>query len=245
MNATIVPDATGFAGAHGGYLMSLALEAMAGAVGDPQRRPRSLTMHLLAPVAPGPVELEPRVERAGGTMTSVSLRLLQEGATVGTALGAFGRARPSLERSDASMPAVPPPEQLAPLAAPPVPQATLHVEHRPAAGPLPLSGGDRAELVVWVRLADDRPVDPPAATFLADAAAPALYAVLTDYVAMPSADVTLHFAPGPPPDDPWVLLAVRSRFAAEGYALEDGELWARDGRLLLRSGQLRRVLAPR
>ena len=44
---------------------------------------------------------------------------------------------------------------------------------------------------------------------------------------MPTADLTLHLGPGADrPPGPWVLGVVRSRVAADGYALEDGELWA-------------------
>lgn len=243
MNVTLDPHLTGFGGAaHGGYVMTLALRAMEAAVADPARIPRSLTMHLLAPISGEAVELDPRVERRGGSMTTASARLEQEGTTVATALAAFGRDRSSLAQQDAAMPAVPPPEELAPLVDLPVPESEMQVEHRPAADPLPLSGGDRAELVAWMRMAADRPVDVHAATHLADSLAPALYGALTAYVPMPSTDITLHYAGAVRTTSPWVLGVVRNRFAADGYALEDGELWSREGRLLLRSRQLRRVI---
>ena len=243
MNATIAPHVTGFGGAaHGGYVMTLALRAMADAVARPDRSPRSLTMHLLAPIASGDVDLDPRVEREGGTMSSASVRITQGGATVATALASFGEARPSIDQSDGAMPTVLPPERLEPLLDLPVPESEMQVEHRPAAGTLPLSGSDRADLVSWMRLAAGRPVDVYDATYLADALAPALYGALTEYVAMPSTDITLHFSPQPWSESPWVLGAVHNRFAGDGYAVEDGELWAPDGRLLLRSRQQRRVI---
>jgi hypothetical protein len=40
----------------------------------------------------------------------------------------------------------------------------------------------------------------------------------------------------------WVPVVLRNRFAADGYASEDGEHRSRDGRALLQSRQLRRVL---
>jgi acyl-CoA thioesterase len=122
-------------------------------------------------------------------------------------------------------------------------RAGLLVEHRPAAGPLPLSGADRAELLVWMRLVEDRPLDELLLTFLADSAPPALYAVLRDAVPMPTADLTVHLAPPRDrPPGPWALGVVRGLIAADGYAVEDGELWAPDGELLATSRQLRRVL---
>ncbi len=243
MNVVIEPHVTGFGGAaHGGYVTSLALRAMTDVVDEPGRPPRSLTMQLLARVAPGDVDLEPRVERVGGTMSAASVRVTQRGETVALALASFGDPRPSLDQIDGAMPSVLPPERLEPLLDLPVPESELQVEHRPAAGPLPLSGGDRADLVSWMRLAGGRPVDVYDATYLADSLAPALYGALTEYVPMPSTDITLHFNGEVVTDGPWVLAVVRNRFAGDGYAVEDGELWTPDGRLLLRSRQQRRVL---
>ena len=78
---------------------------------------------------------------------------------------------------------------------------------------------------------------------LADAGPPALYGVLTTPLAMPSTEITLHFAavettsPGP-----WVLGRFQTTYAASGYAVEDGELWGEDRRLVLHSRQLRRIV---
>src|SRR5271170_2932364 len=45
--ADIAPELSGFAGTHGGYVAAIALRAMMLTVRDPQRPPRSLTVHLL------------------------------------------------------------------------------------------------------------------------------------------------------------------------------------------------------
>jgi acyl-CoA thioesterase len=135
VNVTLDPTVTGFGGAaHGGYVMTLALRAMAAEVADPERLPRSLTIHLLAPIGPGELDIVARVERAGGSMSSASAHLFQEDATVGVALASFGRDRPSLTQDDATMPIVPPPEELAPLLEVPVPESEMQVEHAPPPG---------------------------------------------------------------------------------------------------------------
>ena len=226
-------------------MAAIALRALRGLVGDAERSARSLSVHLVAPVRAGDLEIHRRLEREGRSMAAASARLEQDGRTVATALASFGRSSASLTHRALRMPAVPAPEELEPLVAKPVPEARagLLVEHRPAAGPLPLSGSDHAELLVWMRLVEERPLDDLLLTFLADSAPPALYAVLRDAVPMPTADLTLHLGPGADrPPGPWVLGVVRSRVAADGYALEDGELWAPDGGLLATSRQLRRVL---
>jgi acyl-CoA thioesterase len=246
--ASVDPAVSGFGGAHGGYVAAIALRALRALVPDGERAARTLAVHLLAPVRPGGLDVHRRLEREGRSMAGASARLEQQGRTVATALASFGRAAPSLTHDGLRMPAVPPPEELEPLFAKPVPDARagLLVEHRPAAGPLPLSGADRAELLVWMRLVEDRPLDDLLLTFLADSAPPALYAVLREGIPMPTADLTLHLAPAARrPRGPWALGVVRSRAAADGYAVEDGELWTPDGELLATSRQLRRVLTSR
>jgi acyl-CoA thioesterase len=244
--AEIGAELSGFGGAHGGYVTAIALRALTQIVADTRRTPRSLTVHLLAAITPGPLELHPRLDRAGSTMSSASLRIEREEATLATALASFGQARSSLEHAPAGMPDVPAPEDCRALIEKPVEQARagLLVEHRPAAPPLPLSGGERAELLVWMRLLEERPIDALSACMLADAAPPALYGRLERYVAMPSTDITIHFADlHAARHSPWLLGVFRTRHAGDGYATEDGELWTPDKHLLLRARQQRRILS--
>jgi acyl-CoA thioesterase len=69
-------------GPHGGYVMAMVLHAMELAIGDPQRQPRSLTVHFLRPPKLGPVTARPIVERAGRALSTVTARLEQDGKPV-------------------------------------------------------------------------------------------------------------------------------------------------------------------
>ena len=181
-------------------------------------------------------------------MAAGSVRMEQNGETVAVALGAFGRPATSLERRDLAMPDVPPPDDCEVVVlTPPGVGSFKHVaEHRAAAPPRPLSGAAEAELSVWMRMTEDRPLDALSACFLGDAAPPALLATLTDFAPIPSAEIALHFAGGggalAAASSPWLLGVFRSRDAGEGYATEDGELWTPDGELVALSRQLRRLL---
>lgn len=242
--ATVAAELTGFGGTHGGYLAAIVLRAMARLVRDPERTARSLGLDLLAPVKPGVLELWPRLDRTGSSTSGVTLRLEQDGETVGTARALFGSPRPSLEYMGVEMPDVPPPEACAPIAEKPAPDALAGLlEHRPAAPPLPFSGGERAEFLVWMRTVEQRPLDALALAMLADAAPPALFGHLTRFVPIPSLEIALHFADlDAATDNPWVLGVFRTRHAAGGYAVEDGELWTPTGQLALQARQLRRIL---
>lgn len=242
-------DATlrGFGGIHGGYQAAVALKAMIAAIDNPAQTIRTLALKFLAPCAEGHLELLTTVERAGATVTGASVRLRQ-GDTIGLGTATFGADRPGLTRLDRKMPDVPPPEECAPLGAEPVAGSEgLLVEHRPAAPPLPFAGSDQARIAVWMRLAEDRPIDALSAIVLADAAVPAFYGALNTFVAMPTIDLTIQIADrfDGDPSSQWVLGTFSNVHAGAGYAVEDAELWSPDGRLLLTGRQTRRVSLPR
>src|SRR5215208_1682258 len=105
-------------GPNGGYVAAVVLRAMTTEIDDDARLPRTLTVHYLRPPGEGPVEVEVTVERAGRRLTAVSARLHQDGRLLALALGAFGPTQPGPAFADATMPAVPPPEDCPPLPPP-------------------------------------------------------------------------------------------------------------------------------
>jgi acyl-CoA thioesterase len=241
--ARLGSELSGFGGTHGGYLSALTLHTMASLVADPDRKPRSLTSHLLSTVRPGAVELFPRLERAGGSMTSTSLGIQQDETAAALALASFGAPRASVSHLGVAIRDVPPPSECRPLTEKPVAEARavlLLVEHRPARPPLPLTGGHRAEIVVWMRLLEDRPVDALSAAMLADAGPPALYGQLSQYIPMPSTDTTLHFADlATSSADRWLLGVIRTSHAAakrSRVGSESRSSWSSQGRARTATG---------
>jgi acyl-CoA thioesterase len=236
-------------GPNGGYVAAVVLRALAAAVADPTRTPRSLTVHYLSPPAEGPVEIDTTVERSGRSMTFVTGRLRQGDRLLAIAMAAFAPPIAGPEFSDLSPPEVPPPEELPPTVMPP---GSPHVEMRDryemrwAIGAAPFSGGAKAVSGGWIRLADPRPADHLLVAALTDAWMPPLFSRLQERLGVPTIDLTVHFrAPldTPPPED-WFLVVFRSQMAADGFVEEDGEVWSRDGRLLAHSRQLAITLAP-
>jgi acyl-CoA thioesterase len=239
----------GFLGVGGGFAAAVALRAMTGAVAAADRVPRSLSLHLLAPIRTEPaVVVTPRVERTGRSTTAASARIEQEGTAVALAHGTFGVPGGTTPppRRDVRMPAVPTPDACAPLEQDVTGRGgamTAHVERRPVDGTWPLSGAAEARLLVWMRVGEERPLDPLSVALLADAAVPPLYATLTEPAAIPSLDIAVHFAPLPPPEPgAWVLGDFRHVDSADGFVVDDGELWTPGGSLLAVVRQLRRVL---
>jgi hypothetical protein len=104
-------DARG--GPHGGYLAALILKGMTIAIGDASRAPLTLTVQFVSQPAFGPVTLDATVERTGRSLTTVSARLIQAGAPVVPAIGAFATAMSGLELDELPMPAVEAPGPIA------------------------------------------------------------------------------------------------------------------------------------
>ncbi len=237
-------------GPNGGYVAALVLRAMSTAVADPDRPARSLTVHYLRPPHEGDAEVVVTVERTGRTLTNVSARLEQDGRLLATALAAFADARPGPEFSDAPMPVVPGPDEVAILPEPPITiPMRARYDSRFAIGPLPFSGAGEAESGGWIRLtpgeADGEVVDQHLLAAFTDAWIPAVFSKVVGRLGVPTVDLTIHFR-NPAvvvPADRFCLTRFHTRSAAEGFLEEDGEIWSPDGVLLAQSRQLAVVLS--
>jgi acyl-CoA thioesterase len=237
-------------GPNGGYLAAIALRALAEAVADPHRSPRSLTVHYAAPPAEGALEIATVIERAGRSLTTCSARLTQDGKLIGLALGAFSRARPGPEFADVVPPDAPPPE-VCPAIVPPaddpmIPAIAFRWDNRVVRGGVPGEVTGEAVTTRWIRLPEARVVDAPVAAAMTDAAVPAVFGRVDEPIIVPTVDLTIHFrssvpVPGAQADD-YVLADFRTNVAAEGFLEEDGEIWTRGGTLIAQSRQLAAVL---
>jgi len=118
-------------------------------------------------------------------------------------------------------------------------------EVRPALGGPPFGGASEALTGGWLRFAEPQPLDAPALAMYADGWLPSAWTRLTRPAGAPTVDLTVHFrAPGAAlavVEEP-VLAVFRSSTASAGFFEEDGELWSRNGELLVHSRQLAIVL---
>jgi acyl-CoA thioesterase len=240
-------------GPNGGYLAAVALRALTEAVDDPQRAPRSLTIHYARPPqAPGSLDVVTRVERAGRSLTSLSARLVQGDQLIGLALAAFSRPRPGPEFCDLVPPDdVPPPDDCSPRRLPndpsiPMPAIARRWETRWAVGAPPGTQGDTALAGGWIRLPEGRTVDALVVAAMTDGWIPPVFSRVAVPMVVPTVDLTIHFRTSLPladaRDDDWVLASFRTDAAADGFLEEDGSLWSRSGILLAQSRQLAAVL---
>jgi acyl-CoA thioesterase len=244
----IVPGWETPRGPLGGYVMAIVLRGLELAVDDPDRHPRSATIHFLRVPAAGPVTVRVAVEREGRSLTTVSGRLEQDGKLLGLALGAYSKPWSGPEFDQAPIPEVEPAE--------PRRRAEPRFEHeRPPAfverlsmqrrfGDRPFSHSEHGETGGWLGLLEERPVDALTVAICADAWFPAPWPRLAELHPAPTIELTIHFRVALPLDDSLLLGRFRNRLVRDGFFDEDGELWAPDGTLVAQSRQLGLLLEP-
>lgn len=237
-------------GPLGGYVMAIMMRGLELAVDDPERQARSVTMHFLRVPEAGPVSVQTRVERAGGSLTSVSGRLEQGGKLLGLALGAYSKPFESPLIDESPMPQVEPPElpgEPGPaLSGAPTPAflGRMIFQHRFGAAPFTRSGD--GEVGGWMGLhGEPGALGALEIAVLADAWFPAPWPRLSELAPAPTLDLTIHFRSPLPVDGPLLLGRFRNRYVRDGFFEEDGELWAPDGTLVAQSRQLGLLLGTK
>jgi acyl-CoA thioesterase len=228
-------------GIHGGYTAAIVANAIAAAVDDPSRVLRSFATQFAAVPRPGPVDIEVTVERTGGSMTTTSARLVQEGRVLQVAHAASSTARPGLTYDDYIRPRGADPGDTPRFASPGGVGHFLNVDVRLDPGAVPFGGGDAAWVAAWIRPLDDEPIDVAWVVAMCDLLPPAVFSRTTGPVKAASIEYVVHLATGEPsvPAGEYVYLSCRSPLSNEGFAVEDATMWAPDGRVLAVARQTR------
>lgn len=227
-------------GPNGGYLMAIVLRAMQAEINDPERIPRSLTLHYLSAPVGGPLQIITSIERAGRNLSTITARFTQNDKLIGIGIAAFGKARDGIAFNDWPAPDVTLPKELEnwdPFDGHgPVFLKNWHIRHALEVDE------SRARTGGWMRLADTRTPDALSVAAMTDTWFPPLFMKTQRPLPAPTIDLTVHFRSdvnalelGP---EAWVLGVFETRVAADGYFEEDGCLWDEQGRLLAHSRQL-------
>jgi acyl-CoA thioesterase len=225
---------------NGGYLLALALRAMAAEV--PAASPLVASATYLQAARAGDAELSVTTLRAGRHLTTVNASLVQGNRHLMHAVATFaGHDAPPPTGSDGEPPggAVPPPEDCAgPLDGVRLPGVSItdRIDYRFPEVPGWWGGrpSGNASLDVWMRFRDGREADRWALALLVDAAPPAVLELGAS--TSTTLQMTVHLrAPATPG---WVLARIATRHVIGGYHEEDVEIWDRAGRLVAQSRQL-------
>lgn len=211
----------------------------------PDQHLHSFTVSFVAPVQPGPVQLQRRVLREGGNVTQISVEFIQAGAVVLAALATYGKARSSaVQVQNTPSPQIPPVEQalkFPPTAASLLPEFTQFFDYAITVGGLPFSGVKSNEFGGWMRFKHEQhPITIGLLLGLVDAWPPAVLMHLTTPCPASSLTWTIEF-PTPLPEsasshDWWQYRAIIDH-AADGYGHTQAHIWDAKNRLVAISRQ--------
>jgi acyl-CoA thioesterase len=211
-------------------------------VPEPERVARSLHVRYLSAPKAGDVELQVDVVRRGKSMTSLAMRMQQEGKDFLHASAAFSAAFSPIAFQDCTMPALRPLSESTPL------PKQIELNHRfemwHALGPA-MRTGERAISGGYLRFADPRPIDTLALSALWDVWPPAVFARAFEQRfrgAVPTVEANVYFRrptplPAASPSD-YAVIKVEATMGYDGLVEETGEIWSQDGLLLAQSRQL-------
>jgi len=235
-------------GAYGGVVAASLLHQMGRVLDDGSQVPRTLTVHMNAPVRFEPARMYVEVRRRGMTISNVTARIEQSDETRAFASATFAGEQsnpPEFFRLD--RPEVPPPDEVEVVSETPMlPRfACEFFEYQYCLGEYPMSGAETPESGGW--LSSEEPVrdGPLLATCLLDAWPPSVFSTFETFRRTVTVDMRLQFWSAAersgPTDEPFLFHA-RSDVVRDGYAEEDALLWSREGDLVARSKQLYAVL---
>ncbi len=234
--------------AFGGLSAAFAVTAMNKLV-DSDMPMRSLMVSFIAPIPPGAVSVETRIQRRGKNVIQLSADVMSEGKCCLQAMGVYGRGREAI--------AVPPKGEFQP---PPKDQGIPFMAHAKrvpsfigyfdgcwSSGGLPFSGRSETELDLWAKHQIDMSEFPTEALVaIADIPPPVVLSHF-DKPPVPASSLTwsLEFLK-PPGEVPmgWFFLHFDMEAAAEGYTQQSGKIYSEDGTLCALSRQCMVYFGP-
>ncbi|MFC3033850.1 acyl-CoA thioesterase [Pseudoalteromonas fenneropenaei] len=234
--------------AFGGLSAGMLIAAMQSKV-DSNRRLLSISTNFVGPLlADTPFFIAIEVLREGKSATQLLARAIQNGQTCVISQGCFAEARDSAIKVDVSKrcqlgPVQP--ERILPYQPGVMPEFFQHVALNPQHGALPFSNATSSHLGGWMRFKTS-----------GENMHEAHVAALTD--AWPPTLLQMFAAPAPASSmswyiefidqidiaaDAWLGLEAITHHSANGYGLEDANIWSQDGRLLAISRQTVAIFA--
>lgn len=228
------------AGPNGGYLAALLARAMTNSVGEPQRGLRSLTVHYLARPEFDDVEIAVDIVRQGRSLSTLQATMSQGDRLICSSIAAFSVPWESKETWSLPLSAYASDEGI--RSDGPRPPVHQNWSGAPIIDAPFFSGEGSSRVGQWIRAMKPRPLDAIELVAIADAVPPAGFPRMTEPAAMPTVDLTVHIRASlpliDPPEDDRVYAECTTHHVADGFADDDCNIWAADGRLLAQSRQL-------
>lgn len=231
----------------GGLVGALMIARAQALLADDTKVLKSASINFVGPVLGGEqASLNAQVLRAGKSVTTVQVQLIQQGQVQSVLTASFGTARESIIQIDSQIPLISlkPREELNPM---PylegiVPEFLKHFNVYWSEGSLPFSASKQPDFAGWMRF---KP-----ATQVASVQLPHLFALVDLW---PPSVLPLFNRPAPASSlswqldlvnlpaqisgDAWWRYQVKTDYAADGYAFAQAHIWDEQGQLVAISRQ--------
>ena len=225
---------------NGGYVAAVGARAMA--TRSAKAHPVSISAHFLRPGRVGPVAIDTDLIWAGRTMARVGATMTQDDKPIATLLGTFGPVRHIMTRD--LIPVLmdlPPIEECVEPDRGGFENASVaqRIETRMPREDAALFDGNprgRPQINAHIRFSDERPIDPLALVFLADALPPPIFNLPDPPQWLPTVSLDVHVRQQPNPG--W--LRMRTSSPRENYdrVTEHVDIHDSSGRLVATASQL-------
>jgi len=224
---------------NGGYLLAIMAHAMQ--QNSSKSNATICTATYLSKTLPGPAELVLENIGQSNHFDRWDARLIQDGKEKIRAMGTFSdiEEHQTDKRYEKSPPDLVAKEDCMPI--PPMGNYTvfenMDVRLDPrCAGWFTGSLRDISEHKGWIKFQDNRPFDPPALLFAADAFPPPIFSSQGAVAWVPTIEFSVNIRNIP--TTPWLKCIFRTHFINNGILEEDGEIWDENNELIAVSRQI-------
>lgn len=225
---------------NGGYLMALAVNAMARVATRPMAS--IVTMAFLSRCHPGDAFIEVDVMAESTRFERIQAGLFQDGQKRLNVFGTFSSApeKQEFRRYEIDPPEVPEPEKCIKMPAMPgyslYDQMEVRIDPDCAGWITGSSLSDRSEHRGWIRFKTPRELDEASIVLMADAFPPPVFASQGMVAWVPTLEFTVNLRTIP--RGPWIKAVFRTCFITGDMIEEDGQLWSAEGELIAVSRQV-------
>lgn len=235
------PGWSSLIGAHGGYMVAIAVRGAERVAGAGDRGVRTATTSFLRAGKIGPARLEVREIRRSRSLSTVVADLSQDGQLINTSRITLTAERTGVEWAASTPLSIPPPEDCVPVDPPGDAHHLRRLDALLDPASLPFTDGPRAVVRGYLRPFDTRHIDAAWLTMAVDWFPPPAFVRIAPPTGGISIDLAahLHQPTVDLADDEWLAGEFEIVTSTAGLAIEHGRIARLDGSLVAESFQTR------
>lgn len=243
----IIPEGWGQGrAAFGGLVGAILVKKAQSILADATKQLRSAHINFIGPVMIGEAQLRAEIFREGKSVTSLEVKLIQNGQVQSVLVASFGTSRESVIQvaSKQVLPAFATPAESRelPFVEGMTPEFFKHFDAYWSEGEMPFSASKQSDFGGWMRFKSEQHIKKiklPHLFALVDMWPPAVLSMFNRLAPASSLNWTLDLInlPNNLSGEAWWQYQVQTDFSAEGYAYSQAHIWDEQGNLVAISRQ--------